>query len=657
MNKNKILDKSHNFDVIAFDFFDTLVHRTCHPEVIIYQWAKICSNYLERQITPKELISYRKKAEIELKSTLEKEEFCYEEILSLAFDELQKKTKISFNKEELIQFSREIELKIELKNIYLDEEMLSILEKLKTNQKRVVVVSDFYAGNFLIVEIMKSLDIFKYFEKVFISCEIGLRKSSGNLYNYVLKQLDISSSQLLMIGDNKLSDFEVPSSKGIEAIWREYKDPSLTYHKSDVLTQLKKHQFSDPLHCPFNCYLSEIYYFIENLYFSLKKSKVKNVLFCSREGQLLKQFFDVYQEEIGYGQNIKAHYFYVSRKSTLLPSLGPLSEETFDVLFRQYSNLTLENFLLNLDFSKSDRNKLYKSGLDKNLLISPNTNNYRLLIENPIFSTIYESIRVQQQELFNSYLSTFNIDFKREGLHMVDIGWKGTIQDNIQSALKEISVNGYYLGLDFNYYRIKGSNSKKGILFTDYPKESSYFNLFNRNSLFYENIFAANHTSVIGYEKKSNSTIPKLSSDNQQLAIFNLVKNYQLSLLESYKTILKVIYCSEEDSLTLYKDILKSAIYKNDYFLPKIWHFRESLNLSVVENFGIIHSELATTQSIPKSSLSLFLNQFKRDKKNMYVNIIFKMFDKRKLRFIGILYSTLIYCIDRLNLAIRGIDN
>lgn len=39
---------------------------------------------------------------------------------------------------------------------------------------------------------------------MFISSEIGYRKSSGTLYSWLLKKLEINSESVVMIGDNKI---------------------------------------------------------------------------------------------------------------------------------------------------------------------------------------------------------------------------------------------------------------------------------------------------------------------------------------------------------------------------------------------------------------------------------------------------------------------
>ena len=38
-------------NIVAFDFFDTIVHRDCNPEIILFKWAKEVSCYLRFSIS------------------------------------------------------------------------------------------------------------------------------------------------------------------------------------------------------------------------------------------------------------------------------------------------------------------------------------------------------------------------------------------------------------------------------------------------------------------------------------------------------------------------------------------------------------------------------------------------------------------------------
>lgn len=103
-------------------------------------------------------------------------------------------------------------------------------------------------------------------------------------------------------------------------------------------------------------------------------------------------------------------------------------------------------------------------------------------------------------------MESFGADYRCEGLHLVDVGWKGSIQDNIYSILSaEITVKGYYIG-SFNATERFAGNCKKGLLFDNYPHPSPFFNVFNANRSLFEMILGASHGSARSYG--SPDTLP-----------------------------------------------------------------------------------------------------------------------------------------------------
>ena len=53
-------------------------------------------------------------------------------------------------------------------------------------------------------------------------------------------------------------------------------------------------------------------------------------------------------------------------------------------------------------------------------------------------------------------------------MHVVDVGWKGSIQSNIQKIIPHTKIVGYYLGL-VNYEEFDLYEKKKAILFENTP--------------------------------------------------------------------------------------------------------------------------------------------------------------------------------------------
>lgn len=89
--------------------------------------------------------------------------------------------------------------------------------------KKVVITSDMYLDSDTIKEILCKNGYDNY-EKLFLSSEIGLTKWTGDLYKYVTKQLEISSKDIMHIGDNWDSDHVMAQKNG----WHSHFYPKTT---------------------------------------------------------------------------------------------------------------------------------------------------------------------------------------------------------------------------------------------------------------------------------------------------------------------------------------------------------------------------------------------------------------------------------------------
>ncbi len=106
---------------------------------------------------------------------------------------------------------------------------------------------------------------------------------------------------------------------------------------------------------------------------------------------------------------------------------------------------------------------------------------------------------MQQRANFLHYLNSFGVDYKTDGLAIVDVGWKGSIQDNVYHILEgQVALQGFFLGSLIATEK-EANNKKKGLIFDDNPKQSPFFNVFNNNRSLFEMMLGASHGSADGY--------------------------------------------------------------------------------------------------------------------------------------------------------------
>jgi len=109
------------------------------------------------------------------------------------WESLFKKINISNPKlfNELIQFKPKI--RKTNKNVH------KLILKLKKKDFRVILISNRIKQS---AKLYREKGYYKVFDKIFLSSEIGLDKSDGRLYRFVLKKLKLKASECVMIDDS-----------------------------------------------------------------------------------------------------------------------------------------------------------------------------------------------------------------------------------------------------------------------------------------------------------------------------------------------------------------------------------------------------------------------------------------------------------------------
>jgi predicted HAD superfamily phosphohydrolase YqeG len=389
--------------------------------------------------------------------------------------------------------------------------LIELLKKLKDEDVKILLISDFYIPSNIFSRLLQHHGLDGVFERVFISCDYLRTKGSGRLYDLILRELDLKAKNLLMIGDNPHADKKMAEDNGLQSLLIDSTDNQDFYQKwegeQQKNTTLQK-QLVDIAgkenFVPFQEFSLTIWHFIRKLFEALRVDGVQDVFFLSREGEFLKALFVLYQERFFGQEIIRSHYLLVSRKSSYVASLDSLKNEKFEKLFNQYSHISPRDFLLSLNFTEYQSRKIcavVNIDYTTKIFNFAESSEYRTLRNNSVFQELYEQFRVEQRNNFTRYLMSFGVDFTQERLNIVDVGWKGSMQDNIFRILNEnIEIAGYYIGL------LGGGMSsetplmqKTGILFSCLPKDEQFFSVYNNNRALFEMMLGASHGSAEGY--------------------------------------------------------------------------------------------------------------------------------------------------------------
>ena len=197
-NAERIYRKIKRYEIISFDIFDTLVKRNVpYPadifDVVEKEYNK---NHVNNRIESFKRI--RKAAERKAREKHLETEITLDEIYSFlpVSDENRK--------DEL----KKIEVTCEINYCVPNIPIIDIFRKCLKDGKIVIITSDMYLPENVIVEILDNCGIVGY-KRLYLSSLIGKKKSTGELFDYIMADLQIRGKDIIHIGDRKNKQFGI----------------------------------------------------------------------------------------------------------------------------------------------------------------------------------------------------------------------------------------------------------------------------------------------------------------------------------------------------------------------------------------------------------------------------------------------------------------
>ena len=592
MNKKvvEILDYCENKGIqqIFLDFFGTIVKRNCAPEEIKIRWAKEMAQKLCYCIDETQLLLLRKKSEQAVIAREESGEFEFKELCSEVYRriaELDRSFQERYPEDIFFRVAHDVEIETERKSQSYFPDTIELIHKAHAKGLHISIISDFYLSQEDLRFFLRKDDISQKIEYIFVSSDSKTSKHVGGLYAYVCKQLKLEGTQCVMIGNNPKSDVINAEKYGMKGFLLEQTDGSSTKEQLTLAVEnIGKQNINGVLGYSNYCFL--LYLYSERLYKSLIRDGIKDVYFLSREGEFLKKMFDYYLRS-RLDESIRTHYLYVSRKATYPATLKPLSEERFEIL-RKFPEFSLSDFFENIGMSKvTSQLQLDESDAQKPVEDFFNSSVFIDLCVREDFHRLYESSRIRYNTLFRRYCAQEGIT-PGNRIAIADVGWNGTMQDNIVAAIPGLECVGFYIGLINKAYSSE-NNKKTGLIFHETPCDSDDLSVWKYDNVFMERILWASHGATDHYEEQENSQV------------MPVLKEY-ISESENYQRIKPVQMCIEQKFEELDGLFLKtgySAEFMYHLFLQNhmkmlFWVNRSQLELQrkmirgQMQNFGHI---------------------------------------------------------------------
>ncbi|MDR0889093.1 MAG: HAD family hydrolase [Oscillospiraceae bacterium] len=629
---------------VVFDYFDTLVYRDCTALDIKRISALEVSKTCDYAVSGAYLLQLRLSAEEYLSSKRQSGEFSIEELACEMACRL-----VSAGYALPADFASTlvaVEMATELAHQVPNDEVIAFLKQAVAQSKAVYVLSDFYMPKPCFLQFLEHHKLAQYVNDVFVSCDLHCSKANGDIYPQFLREIGVSAADCLMLGDNYRSDVLQAKRNGLQAIQVKRNAKSAKNLQAAAQSALQsvlagKYRSVEAM----SNYAFPLYLMCEKMYQYLCKSGKRTIHFLSREGEFLKKLFETYcalQEDTRFD----CRYLFVSRLSTFAASLRPLAQEDFQRLFKSYPKMSLRAFLTNCSISKADIQTLEAElALDFDCSV-PNlqaSSEFSTLLHCATFQTIYTETTARYKQNLTDYLLQEGVG---DGAVLVDVGWKGSMQDNLFYAFDEaLSLEGIYLGT-VSHGAI-ANNKKTGMLFSKVPIKSKNYDAWTFDKNFYERLLSASHSPTVSYRREaSGEVVPVFTEYESEKSMYNRIAPIQAQILEKFSRISEVLrrngmLLADFEPLVLDTQ-LRLALLTG----KKKLKFKKALLNEQFENFGYIMSSKEHLSGA-FSLRNILKNMFRLKHLQRVMGIVSTVFSHHKLYTPAALVSAVQYRIIR----------
>lgn len=380
---------------------------------------------------------------------------------------------------------RQIEETVERASLKPREEAVSLYKDALATGKPVLILSDMFLPRELLESIFHQHGI-EGWKGLFVSSEVGLRKDTGKLYEYVFSHYGFSPSEFLMIGDNERADFQIPMDMGAQVISllrpvelarglpRFTNLLAAHEHKRDLDADLTlglviRKNFLPISYPDFDPY-SLVQVTPYNLGYSLigpllasfsqwvletaQADGLERLYFLSREGKPMKAIYDCWTEGLEYAP--KSEYLVVSRRAAGLSAITSF-DDILSIAKTTYFPNQLENYLhTRYGIRLSDdrwRELAQNLKMERDTLIRVEDRKIDHLVPllQAIEGEIMDRVQLERRALLH-YLEQENLTHN-DRQAVVDVGYGGSVQKYLNQLIPQ-KVYGYYLMTDERAQRV-----------------------------------------------------------------------------------------------------------------------------------------------------------------------------------------------------------
>jgi len=469
--------------LVTLDFWDTLVFRTRPADSVKLVTARKIVEELRPTVTAFDLFAQRVRIEFALSVESAHGEYEVSTVIRMLLE-----TMVDQVNDDVVERLVLAELADECRNTRLNPILTQYLHDLRDMgpKREVAILSDFYMKGSSLRIILEHHGVDCEGLQFLSSCDYNASKRLGGLYAEAHRVFGVAAESHFHVGDNAHSDVAMAHKYGVQTF---HVPASPTYPGPG---ELSENWFASN---PFDESCSRIgsvlagdnrrqlsakralYAGARNTFLPValifaaaqraNERGLDRVFYVSREGAFLSELHRQIRDEHPELNFPHAVHLEVSRRSTFGASLSRLDGPNLDRLWSQYPNQSIRGLLSSLGVDPMgvvDGMRRFGVVPDELIFnISSSAKVREFLADREVGEIIADRLK-GQRDLLTRYLRDRGL-IGAEVL-VVDLGWRGTIQDNFAHILKNVHFHGVYLGL-FPYINRQPVNVSKEALAFD----------------------------------------------------------------------------------------------------------------------------------------------------------------------------------------------
>lgn len=602
--------KNNDFEIISFDIFDTLISRVIEKPADLYLFLQeIC--FKESNGIIGNFALFRTQAEIESRKLFESEETS----LDFIYTYIEEKFHLD---RELLKKMKQHELNLELKFSVphpLGNKIYKIAQDLG---KRIILVTDMYLPQVFIEKLLNENGYSNY-EKLYVSCEIGCSKRKGDIYRYIIEDLEIAPEKILHFGDNKKNDIENSTKNKLNsyylcnAITRlrinknyyEIFSPKKATNKARSacvgLIALKAFSATTPDYEKNSLFLGSTHMLgyaglgpilLSYVLWLIRRANeigVKKLYFLSREGWLIKEIYDIVAPYFnGAPESV---YLYASRRALNMATLNT-EADIIAIASLPYVNGSSISELIKSRFG-IEYNQFCDTDLEQKIEYSVEGRLRFVQMCLKYKEAIFAKAETERNG-YITYLSSLGCYDEKE-IAIVDLGWKARMQTKLHKILGK-KIIGFYYGTisEFEYSLTLGDNVHA---FCTEGADTSSSNLLINNRKLFELLICSDDMSLEYFSLNDGKPVPNFIDEENYYERKSFISSihagcidFSRDFVRYFSDFLKTMFITPEFSTRVMESFIKKPmpldieLLKNILFADAVGGLKKS---SAMDFFNI----------------------------------------------------------------------